>query len=87
MRPDCYPGLAACASPEPTTELALSQSEDWHSLRIGVNGMITIAPGLRLTADMAYLPYVSVSGLDTHHQRQARFRKAAPGTACSSKPC
>ncbi|MGY3605294.1 MULTISPECIES: outer membrane beta-barrel protein [unclassified Bradyrhizobium] len=65
-----YPGGGViCAVPSPTTGITISQSEDWHSLRIGVNGIVTIAPGLKLTADAAYLPYVSVSGLDTHYLR------------------
>ena len=58
-----------CGIPDPTTKIAISQREDWHSLRLGVNGTLVVAPGLKLGIDAAYLPYARVSALDIHHQR------------------
>lgn len=58
-----------CGIPEPAGKIAISQYEDWHSLRLGVNGVVTVAPGLRLAVDAAYLPYAHISALDIHHNR------------------
>lgn len=58
-----------CGIPDPTTKIAISQREDWHSLRLGVNGTLVVAPGLKLGIDAAYLPYARISALDIHHQR------------------
>jgi opacity protein-like surface antigen len=58
-----------CGVPVPTTTIAISQYEDWHSLRLGINGVVTVTPGLRLAVDAAYLPYARIAALDTHHQR------------------
>jgi len=58
-----------CGIPEPANKIAISQSEDWHSLRLGINGVVTVAPGLRLAVDAAYLPYAHISALDIHHNR------------------
>jgi opacity protein-like surface antigen len=58
-----------CGRADPTTKIAISQREDWHSLRLGVNGTLAIAPGVKLGLDAAYVPYAHVSALDIHHQR------------------
>jgi opacity protein-like surface antigen len=58
-----------CGVPEPANKIAISQSEDWHSLRLGINGIVTVAPGLRFAVDAAYLPYAHISALDIHHNR------------------
>lgn len=58
-----------CGIPDPTSKIAISQYEDWHSLRVGINGIVTVAPGMKLTVDAAYLPYAHISALDIHHNR------------------
>ncbi|ABD07437.1 conserved hypothetical protein [Rhodopseudomonas palustris HaA2] len=58
-----------CSVPDPTSQIAITQHEDWHSLRLGANGSLTIAPGAKLTVDAAYLPYAHISALDVHHNR------------------
>jgi len=58
-----------CGVHMPLTSIAISQYEDWHSLRVGVNGTLTVAPGLKLNVDAAYLPYAHVTALDIHHHR------------------
>lgn len=58
-----------CGDPDPIDELAISQYEDWHSLRFGVNGTLALAPAVKLNVDAAYLPFTYVSALDNHHAR------------------
>jgi hypothetical protein len=64
-------GAAAliCASAIPNSTLAISEDDKWHSVRLGINGVVTVAPGVKLTADAAYLPYVRFSGVDNHPLR------------------
>jgi hypothetical protein len=49
----------------PTTILNITESDTWHSLRIGAGGEILIGP-VRLSAEAAYLPYVRFQGEDNH---------------------
>lgn len=58
-----------CSVPFPPDQLAISENEDWHSLRIGANGSVSVAPGAKLVVDAAYLPYTHISALDIHHNR------------------
>jgi len=58
-----------CGVHEPLSTLAISQNEDWHSVRLGVNGSLAVAPGVKLAVDAAYLPYAHISALDVHHNR------------------
>jgi opacity protein-like surface antigen len=54
----------------PNSVLGLTENDTWQALRVGLNGDIALAPGFRLTTDLAYLPYVQFDGLDIHHLRQ-----------------
>ncbi len=60
---------SVCGIPYAPDHLAITQNEDWHSLRVGVNASLAILPGLKMEVDAAYLPYVYVSALDVHHNR------------------
>jgi opacity protein-like surface antigen len=59
---DCVPAV-------PNSTLAITENDKWYSLRVGLNGVVTIADRLKLTADAAYLPYVAFRGADNHLQR------------------
>jgi opacity protein-like surface antigen len=59
---DCVPAV-------PNSTLGITEDDKWYSLRIGVNGIVTLADRLRLTADAAYLPFVAFRGTDNHLQR------------------
>lgn len=63
--------FAGCVPPYgfPSSMLIMTEDDDWHSLRIGVAGEIALAPGLRLSTEAAYLPYVRMTGVDNHIQR------------------
>jgi opacity protein-like surface antigen len=55
-----------CVSTISTSTLAITEDDKWYSLRVGVNGVVTLADRLKLTADAAYLPYVAFRGTDNH---------------------
>ncbi|MFT4277229.1 MAG: porin family protein [Rhodopseudomonas sp.] len=58
--------------------ISISQYEDWHSLRIGANGTLAVAPNTKLIVDAAYLPYTHISALDIHHNRTDVADKNSP---------
>ena len=47
----------------------ITENDHWYSARVGIAGEVTIAPGLKLSGDAAYLPYVKMTGSDTHWLR------------------
>jgi opacity protein-like surface antigen len=55
-----------CAPAIPNSTLGITEDDKWYSLRIGVNGTVTLADRLKLTADAAYLPVVAFRGTDDH---------------------
>ena len=59
---DCVPAV-------PTSTLGITEDDKWYSLRVGLNGVVTLADRVKLTADAAYLPYVAFRGTDNHLQR------------------
>jgi opacity protein-like surface antigen len=58
-----------CVPPISGGVLALTKTETWDSLRVGLNGVINLAPQWKLTLDGAYLPVVHLSGFDNHWLR------------------
>jgi opacity protein-like surface antigen len=56
---DCVPAI-------PNSILGITENDRWNSLRVGLNGVVTLADRLTLTADAAYLPYVAFRGTDNH---------------------
>ncbi|MGA7810119.1 outer membrane beta-barrel protein [Bradyrhizobium sp.] len=56
---DCVPAI-------PSSTLGITEDDKWYSLRVGLNGVVTLADRLKLTADAAYLPYVAFRGTDDH---------------------
>jgi opacity protein-like surface antigen len=56
---DCVPAI-------PNSTLGITEHDKWYSLRVGVNGIVTLADRLKLTAEAAYLPYVAFRGTDNH---------------------
>jgi outer membrane protease len=70
---DCIPAV-------PSTVLGITENDKWQSLRLGVAGEIMVAPGLKLSGDVAYLPYVKFNGLDIHWQRTDVPNQLSPET-------
>jgi opacity protein-like surface antigen len=56
---DCVPSI-------PSSVLGITEDDTWRSLRVGLNGEIMLLDGLRLSGDVAYLPYVKFDGTDNH---------------------
>lgn len=46
--------------------LGITENSVWHSVRLGLNGVVNLTDRLKLTADAAYLPYARLSSVDTH---------------------
>jgi opacity protein-like surface antigen len=56
---------------DPPTTVILQEMDEWRSLRLGTAADLMLTPQLKLSAEAAYLPYVSYSGIDNHPQRAA----------------
>lgn len=69
-----------CASPLPTTVFAISEDDTWRAMRLGAAIDVQILPGLTLSADAAYLPYVRFEGTDDHILRSLLSPEWADGT-------
>ncbi|MCX4197749.1 O-antigen ligase family protein, partial [Methylobacterium organophilum] len=61
-------GGAPCARPYPTGMKTLGESMQWNALRVGVIGEARF-DRVRLSLEGAYLPVVSLSGVDRHWLR------------------
>jgi outer membrane protease len=57
----------------PVGTLAITENDTWKALRIGMSGETMVTDGVKVAADVAYLPYVNFKGLDTHWQRDLLF--------------
>jgi outer membrane protease len=69
-----------CVPPIPNSTLGITEDDQWYSLRVGLNGVVTIADRLKLTADAAYLPYVAFRGADNHLLRTDVSNTISPET-------
>jgi outer membrane protease len=58
-----------CVPSRPTSTVGITENSTWNSLRVGINGETIVFDRLKLGADMAFLPYVSMSGRDNHLAR------------------
>ena len=64
----CHPlANINCIPNVPTTGSAnISENDQWRAMRLGVSAETTLINRLRLSGDVAYLPVVNFSGVDTH---------------------
>jgi opacity protein-like surface antigen len=70
---DCVPAV-------PNSVLSITEDDNWYSMRVGINGLVSIWNGLKLTADAAYLPFVAFRGTDIHWQRFNVENQTSPET-------
>ncbi|MGV3740344.1 MAG: outer membrane protein [Gammaproteobacteria bacterium] len=64
-------GDVVCSNPNAFSNfLALSETDSFNSLRIGLTSQYQITDQLTLTPEVAYIPLVSFNGLDMHNARQ-----------------
>ena len=69
-----------CGTPVPTTVFAISEDDTWQAVRLGAVIDSQIVPGLTLTAEAAYLPYVRFRGTDDHILRSLLSPEQANGS-------
>jgi len=56
-----------CVPPVPSTGSAIITEDDtWQSLRLGAAADFMLLPRLKVSGDVAYLPYVRFEGVDNH---------------------
>ena len=70
---DCVPAF-------PSSVLGITENDTWHSLRLGLNGVVKLTDRLTLTADAAYLPWVAFRGTDNHLLRNDVTDTVSPET-------
>ncbi len=70
-------GSTPCSPALPSALLGLTESDSLNSLRVGLSSVVMLTDRLRLTADVAYVPWVSFSGLDDHLLRQLLLSESA----------
>jgi hypothetical protein len=63
------PGGANCQSTIPVAVLTLSETARWTSLRIGIVGDFALTDRLKLTTEVAFLPYSKLDAFDNHWMR------------------
>jgi hypothetical protein len=61
------PGI--CVPTITTSVEVISQDNNWHSLRVGLNGDVNLGDRVMLSGEGAWLPYVHLDGADTHFLR------------------
>jgi hypothetical protein len=59
----------ACIPAIPDTYIGISQTNNWHSARVGLDANFDLTDQLKLNVEAAWLPYVSLYGSDTHWWR------------------
>jgi hypothetical protein len=56
-----------CTTNVPTSGLPIiTETDHWDALRIGAAGEMMLTPHVKLSADVAYLPWVKFDGVDDH---------------------
>ena len=50
----------------PPTGVGLQEMDEWRSWRLGAVGELMLTPQLRVTGEVAYLPFVRYAGVDNH---------------------
>lgn len=61
--------------PRPTSVPVITESFQWESWRLGLNGEMELCPRLKLASDIAYLPYARFRGCDVHLLREDVFNQ------------
>jgi opacity protein-like surface antigen len=58
--------LSDCVPSIPSSTLVITENDTWNSLRLGTNAEFMAFPNVKVTADAAWLPYVTFNGTDNH---------------------
>ncbi len=55
-----------CVPTIPQGFLGLTETQDYRGVAVGLNGSVMLTDRIKFAADLAYLPYVSLSAFDNH---------------------
>jgi hypothetical protein len=58
-----------CDATAPPRQLFLQEEDTWISWRLGTSAELMLTPWLKVSGDVAYLPYVRFAGIDNHPLR------------------
>ena len=61
---------SVCDPPFPSNMKNVTEADTWQSVRVGIAAETVVWDRFRMSGDVAYLPYVHFTGLDTHAARQ-----------------
>jgi opacity protein-like surface antigen len=70
---------AGMSPPIPSSQLIGLEDMTWQAVRVGLSGQIRLIDRVKLTADVAYLPYVTFNWLDDHTGRDLEVQMAGHG--------
>jgi opacity protein-like surface antigen len=74
-----------CVVPLPSSQLIGLEDMRWQGLRVGLSGQVMLTDRLKLTADVAYLPYVTFNWLDDHLGRNLEFQQSGQGVGAQTQ--
>jgi len=57
----------------------ITETDTWQSLRLGIAGDVWVTPRWRVSADIAWLPYVSFTGMDNHWRQSLVAQERGTG--------
>jgi outer membrane protease len=60
---------AVCAGTIPSSVLVITQNNNWHALRLGLDAELALFDRMKLNLDAAWLPIVRLNGQDFHWLR------------------
>jgi opacity protein-like surface antigen len=79
------PGSGVCYPTIPNSTNAITETDTWHSLRVGAAAEVELLDRLKLGVDLAYLPYVFVESLDEHKLRSLNFPAHGTGNGVQAE--
>jgi len=79
------PGSGVCYPTIPNSTNAITETDTWHSLRVGAAADVELLDRLKLGVDLAYLPYVLVESLDQHKLRSLNFPTNGTGNGVQAE--
>jgi opacity protein-like surface antigen len=79
------PGSGICFPTIPNSTNAITETDTWHSLRVGAAAEVEVLDRLKLGVDLAYLPYVRVENLDQHKLRSLNFPANGTGNGVQAE--
>jgi opacity protein-like surface antigen len=76
-----YSPPQVCDPNDPPHQLFLQEKDTWISLRLGTSAELMLTPQLKLTGEVAWVPYVRFAGVDNHPQRTEMATTYSPAHA------